>query len=206
MWQEQMPSAPEWMDLEVPPPEAEVTMVESDRPLAPGFVSFEGMLENDMGQRFRVRASAEDDYRAALECYAESLHLLIAVVPDPPDLRAGLAELDALPGGAVEATLELAKETGGAFIILETEPMFAGNSVTWANKWSTLGADKTEYWHGKKWAKLSVNIGSMDLRGIVGNAATKGGGEETGWWLAEWHCHVHAFKWTQYRLNAGWHT
>src|SRR5687768_7592668 len=86
MSEERMPNMPEWMGLKIPPPEADVLMIESDRPLAPGWISFEGELKNDMGQHFRVRASAEEQHRAALECYAESLHLLMAVVPEPQTL------------------------------------------------------------------------------------------------------------------------
>src|SRR5215204_6648676 len=138
MSQEFLPAVPEWMQEQNPPPGSEVHLSQA-RSVAPGWVTREGLIDAKSGQTFRVTASAEERYERTLECYGEALHLQFEVVPDPPDLAEAIAEVEAVARpdeASVEAAIDAPAEpdSSGARIILETENLSSGNSVTWAAK------------------------------------------------------------------------
>jgi hypothetical protein len=205
-----MPEMPNWMDEPNPPPEWAVDLEPTDPP-APEWVSLAGEIEAVSGQRFLVRVSGKKQDERLLQCYADALYLQIEVVADPPELADRIAELEEL-AATVPATLQAEVEvpagadSGFPRIVLETEPVSAGNSWTWAAKWSSLGAGCDEVWTGGgKWAKMKVQVGYADLRGVKGPSKAVYGGQETTWEVAAGRCRVHAFQWSSYKLNAGWH-
>jgi hypothetical protein len=212
MSEARFPAMPEWMDEADPPADAKVNLKPA-RPIAPGWISRTDEITSRSGQTFQVTVSAEKRNRAELEEYGESLYMVMEVVPDPPELKELMDQLDALAakddGSTTEATIEWAKKhyREDPLILVQTEMTSAGSSVTWAAKWSKLAkAGDYEVWHGPKWVKMEVRIGGADLRGVNPATGNRYGGQETVWTVGSGRCSVHALSQCDYRLPAAWRT
>jgi hypothetical protein len=211
-----LPSVPEWMDCEEPPPGSKVDMEPVEGPpIAPNWVTFEGTIENksdderDDGEKVLVRVSAPAAHEKTLAEYAESLHLVMEVGSDPPERAEHEAALERLaaeyPSESFEEAIARAEAADYPVIVIETVPLATAHSFQWAAKWVDLRAGAVDYWRGPYWVKMQVAIGRADLRGISGASNPVNGGAQSQWEVGAGKCRVHAIHWSRYRLNAAWY-
>ena len=210
------PLVPEWMDCEEPPPGSKVVLEPVDGPpIAPGWVTLVGTIENrsdderDDGEKVLVRVSAQRAHEETLAEYAESLHLVMEVSSDPPDRADHEAAFERLaaeyPSESFEETIARAEEADYPVIVIETEPLSTAHSAQSAGKWVNLKAGAVDHWKGPYWVRMTVNIGRADLRGISDASNPVNGGGQSKWEVGNGKCKVYAIHWSQYRLNAQWY-
>lgn len=216
-------SPPEMTDRLFPDPAPLVAVDFPDDPgdSIAGVLTYDGSYVNPGAasfapQRWAVRASARERDRPALERFTQRLRVWLDAAPDTAELDAVMAELDAPFGkGARDerlAALLLSDEHEDdvrSVVVLETELASHAATVNWGEIRDSLNQGEKTVWTGdRKWAKMRVEGGSTDLRGIAGTSPTVTAVGASNWEKANERCSVvgKSAGLATYRMSAGWKT